>query len=383
MKKTVVSVLALVLVVSLSLVAFVACNDKDQPQKASNSEVLGTTVAVLASNAIGASSAAEDNADVNFNAGVNLEVGDNNELTVGSQLIAKGVGAAIKPVLQEMVDRVDNVLGENGIKVEKVESTLSDYTEKYAITITYTDEETGETKSGELALYVKLSEGAELEGKKDYTFDAKVTLVKKATEEGEKDDEIAVTSFSGKATFDTAKDAMVFALGASAGDKDTANAFANVKAYATAQGTVKIEMGAGASVVEGLGANASLSVEVGKLADGKYGAVVTAQGSADLTKFAELVGMTVPAGMNTVGAEFAATITVYANSQENAGEFALEGNIETTVKVPSIFGIIEGGTYKGTAAVSGKAVYDADKDEAVVGLNGKINFVKVEENENK
>lgn len=382
MKKTVVSVLALVLVVSLSLVAFVACNDKDQPQKASNSEVLGTTVAVLASNAVGASSAAEDNADVNFNAGVNLEVGDNNELTVGSQLIAKGVGAAIKPVLQEMVDRVDNVLGENGIKVEKVESTLSDYTEKYAITITYTDEETGETKSGELALYVKLSEGAELEGKKDYTFDAKVTLVKKATEEGEKDDEIAVTSFSGKATFDTAKDAMVFALGASAGDKDTANAFANVKAYATAQGTVKIEMGAGASVVEGLGANASLSVEVGKLADGKYGAVVTAQGSADLTKFAELVGMTVPAGMNTVGAEFTATINIYANSQENAGEFALEGNIETTVKVPSI-GIIEGGTYKGTAAVSGKAVYDADKDEAVVGLNGKINFVKVEENENK
>lgn len=368
MKKTVVSVLALVLVVSLSLVAFVACNDKDQPQKASNSEVLGTTVAVLASNAIGASSAAEDNADVNFNAGVNLTVGESGELSASSQLVAKGVGAAIKPVLQEMVDRVDNVLGENGIKVEKVESTLSDYTEKYAITITYTDEETGETKSGELALYVKLSEGAELEGKKDYTFDAKVTLVKKATEEGEKDDEIAVTSFSGKATFDTAKDAMVFALGASAGDKDTANAFANVKAYATAQGTVKIEMGAGAGISETLGANASLSVEIGKLANNKYGAIVTVQGSASV------------AGITSVA--FVANVNVYANSTDNAGEFALEGNIETTVKVPSI-GIIEGGTYKGTAAVSGKAVYDADKDEAVVGLNGKINFVKVEENENK
>ena len=44
MKKVAASVLALVLVVSLSLVAFVACNPKDS-KKASNAEVLGTTVA--------------------------------------------------------------------------------------------------------------------------------------------------------------------------------------------------------------------------------------------------------------------------------------------------------------------------------------------------
>ena len=85
MKKATVSILALVLVVSLSLVAFVACNPKDS-EKASNSEVLGTTVAVLASNmAGGASAAAEDNADVNFNAGVNIQVGDNNQLSEQKQ----------------------------------------------------------------------------------------------------------------------------------------------------------------------------------------------------------------------------------------------------------------------------------------------------------
>lgn len=309
MKKATVSILALVLVVSLSLVAFVACNPKDS-EKASNSEVLGTTVAVLASNmAGGASAAAEDNADVNFNAGVNIQVGDNNQLSLGAEAVA-----------------------------------------------------TGKEEVRELALYVKLSEGAELEGKKDYTFEAKVTYVKKATAEGEEDKEYAVTSFKGSATFDKAKDTTIFTLGASAGDDSTANAFANVKAYATAQGTVKIEMGAGAGISETLGASAGLSVEVGKLADGKYGAVVTANGSASVTGVASV--------------DFVATINVYANSQENAGEFVLNGNVKATV---SALGV----TYEGTANLTGKAVYDATKDEAVVGLNGTINFQKVENENNK
>lgn len=361
MKKATVSILALVLVVSLSLVAFVACNPKDS-EKASNSEVLGTTVAVLASNmAGGASAAAEDNADVNFNAGVNIQVGDNNQLSLGAEAVATGIGTTLKPMIQGMVDRLDTVLSENGIKVEKVESTDAEYTEKYSITITYVDA-TGKEEVRELALYVKLSEGAEIEGKKDYTFEAKVTYVKKATAEGEEDKEYAVASFSGKANFDTAKDTMIFTLGASAGDDSTANAFANVKAYATAQGTVKIEMGAGAGISETLGASAGLSVEVGKLADGKYGAVVTANGSASVTGVASV--------------DFVATINVYANSQENAGEFVLSGNVKATV---SALGV----TYEGTANLTGKAVYDATKDEAVVGLKGTINFQKVENENNK
>lgn len=355
MKKATVSILALVLVVSLSLVAFVACNPKDS-EKASNSEVLGTTVAVLASNmAGGASAAAEDNA------GVNIQVGDNNQLSLGAEAVATGIGTTLKPMIQGMVDRLDTVLSENGIKVEKVESTDAEYTEKYSITITYVDDATSKEEVRELALYVKLSEGAELEGKKDYTFEAKVTYVKKATVEGEEDKEYAVTSFKGSATFDKAKDTTIFTLGASAGDDSTASAFANVKAYATAQGTVKIEMGAGAGISETLGASAGLSVEVGKLADGKYGAVVTANGSASVTGVASV--------------DFVATINVYANSQENAGEFVLNGNVKATV---SALGV----TYEGTANLTGKAVYDATKDEAVVGLNGTINFQKVE-NQNK
>ena len=373
MKKTLVSVLALVLVVSLSLVAFVACNDKDDNKnaKVSNTEVLGTTVAVLASNAAGsASAAAEDDADVNFNAGVNLTVGDNNQLTLGSEVVAKGIATTLKPMIQTMVDRVDKVLGENGVKVEKVNSDDAEYTEKYSITITYVDEESGKESTRSLSLYVKLSAGAEIEGKTNYTFDAKVMWV------GADGKEVEVAAFSGEANFDKAKDAMIFTLGAKAGDEENVGAFANIKAYATAQGTVKIEMGAGASVTEGLGASANLSVEVGKLADGKYGAVVTAQGSADATELASKMNISVPAGIGSASIDFTATINVYANSQDNAGEFAITGSIETNIAIPVL------GKYKGTANLEGKAVYDADKDEAVVGLKGVINFTKVQE-ENK
>lgn len=357
MKKATVSILALVLVVSLSLVAFVACNPKDS-KKASNAEVLGTTVAVMASQMTGgATTAADDKADATFNAGVNLDVSNGASLSFGSELVAAGIGKALQPAIQSMVDKLDTVLNDNGIKVEKVDSNDAEYTEKYSISYTYVDEKTGKETTRELALYIKLSEGAELEGKKDYTFEAKVTYVKKATVEGEEDKEYAVTSFKGSATFDKAKDTTIFTLGASAGDDSTANAFANVKAYATAQGTVKIEMGAGAGISETLGASAGLSVEVGKLADGKYGAVVTANGSASVTGVASV--------------DFVATINVYANSQENAGEFVLNGNVKATV---SALGV----TYEGTANLTGKAVYDATKDEAVVGLNGAISFQKVE-----
>ena len=373
MKKTLVSVLALVLVVSLSLVAFVACNDKDDNKnaKVSNTEVLGTTVAVLASNAAGsASAAAEDDADVNFNAGVNLTVGENSQFALGSTFVANGVGAIVQPVLQTMVDRVDEVLGENGVKVEKVNSDDAEYTEKYSITITYVDEESSKESTRSLSLYVKLSAGAEIEGKTNYTFDAKVMWV------GADGKEVEVAAFHGEANFDKAKDAMIFTLGAKAGDEENVGAFANIKAYATAQGTVKIEMGAGASVTEGLGASANLSVEVGKLADGKYGAVVTAQGSADATELASKMNISVPAGIGSASIDFTATINVYANSQDNAGEFAITGSIETNIAIPVL------GKYKGTANLEGKAVYDADKDEAVVRLNGVINFTKVQE-ENK
>lgn len=204
MKKAIVSVLCVVLVLSLSVVAFVACDKNDKT--ASNSDVLGTAVAVAASQLGGASTAAED-ANDDFKAGINLNIGDDTaSLAAGATI--NGIGKAVTPIIESAVGKVDKFLGDNGISVNKVESDDKDFSEKFSITYTYVNDKTGESVTEELALYVKLSEGAELEGKKDYTFDAKVVKVVK--QEGKEDISITLASFSGQAKFDTDKDAMVF-----------------------------------------------------------------------------------------------------------------------------------------------------------------------------
>ena len=340
MKKFIASIVTLVLVLSLSLVALVACN-KDEDAKASNSEVLGTAVAVAAQYA-GASAATAAESEEGFNAGVNISIGDGDaSLTAGASV--KGLGALIAPVLENTINKVDLFLGENGISVAKVDSDDQNYSEKYAVTITYIDEETSETKTEEYALYVNLSEGAELEGKKDYTFDAKVVL-----------SQYAQFEFSGTATFDTSKDTMVFALGVEAG------ASASVKAWATKNGSIVVELGAGASDAESVGANATVSIELGKLSDNSYGAVLTVSGNATVAGY---------------GVDFTFVANVSANSADNADEFAINANLNANVTIPVI-------AYNATASLSGKALYDQAQDELQIGISGVANIVKAE-SENK
>lgn len=344
MKKFIASIVTLVLVLSLSLVALVACN-KDEDAKASNSEVLGTAVAVAAQYA-GASASTAAESEEGFDAGVNISIGDGDaSLTAGASV--KGLGALIAPVLENTINKVDLFLGENGISVAKVDSDDQNYSEKYAVTITYIDEETSETKTEEYALYVNLSEGAELEGKKDYTFDAKVVL-----------SQYAQFEFSGTATFDTSKDAMVFALGVEAG---AGTASASVKAWATKNGSIVVELGAGASDAESVGANATVSIELGKLSDNSYGAVLTVSGNATVAGY---------------GVDFTFVANVSANSADNAGEFAINANLNANGSLPVI------GTYNATASLSGKALYDQAQDELKIGISGVANIVKAE-SENK
>ena len=157
MKKTVIAILSVVLVLSLSMVALVACN-KDEA-KASNSEVLGTAVAGAAQSAMGnASSSATENTEDDFKAGVNLTVG-NSAIDLAASASVKGIGAAVQPVLEKTISQVDKFLGENGIKVEKVASDREGYTDKLAISGTYVDEETGDSKTYEYALYVGVQGG--------------------------------------------------------------------------------------------------------------------------------------------------------------------------------------------------------------------------------
>lgn len=367
MKKAVVVILTLALVMSLCI-AFVACDNDSDKQTASNSEVLGTAVAVATQFTTGMTAAeANDDANVNFNAGIDLSVEDNG-LGFDSSTVMTGIGTFVKPALQYAVNNVKNVLGENGITVSKVDNDNTDYDEKYQITITHIDEETAEETVEKLALYIKLtSDNGSVEGKTAYTFSAKVMYIVESDKEDVEDKEFEITSFSGSATFDDIKNAMIFDLGAGAGNEN-ASAFAGIKAYGTATGSVVVEMGAGAGITQTLGASVSLSVEVGKLADGKFGATVVAAGDVN---FGTLGGM-----------DFVATLNVYANNQDKAGEFVLNGTIEVTATTPSLGSLYQGGTYKGTATLTGKAVYDVDKDEAVLGLSGTLNFEKVEEENN-
>lgn len=346
MKKAIVSVLCVVLVLSLSVVAFVACDKNDKT--ASNSDVLGTAVAVAASQLGGASTAADESADVK--AGINLNVG-NDAASLAASATINGIGKMVSPIIENAVGQVDKFLGDNGISVNKVESDDKNYSEKFSITYTYVNDKTGESITEELALYVKLSEGAELEGKKDYTFDAKVERVVK--QEGKDDIKIELASFSGKATFDTDKDAMVFSFGA---DGTSASAFANLKAYSTKKGSIVLEMNAGAGISGTAAANASVSIELGK-ADNKYGAIVTVTGNTEAFGY---------------GASFTVIAKVSANSAEDASDFAISGSFDATIKLGAL------GDYNAKADLNGKAHYDVDSDSLQLRLDGNVTFAKVE-----
>ncbi len=359
MKKTVIAILSVILVLSLSMVALVACNNDNDADKASNTEVLGTAVAVAAQSAMdSASSSATDNTEDDFQAGVNLTVG-NGAIDLAAGATINGIGAAVKPVLEKTVAQVDQFLGENGIKVEKVASDREGYTDKLAISGTYVDEKTGESKTYEYALYVGVQGGDGIDGKKDYTFNALIVIPT--------DGEPLESAFSGTATYDKSKDTMIFNLSAGANTKDDyASAFAGVKAYATAKGTVVIELSASADVAATIGANASVSVEIGKLDENKYGAVVTVSGNATFAGY---------------GASFNVTANVYANSTEDAMDFDIDGKLEATVVVPESVPVV-GGTWKASADLKGKAKYVVKDDALEVGLNGNVTFAKVQE-ENK
>lgn len=345
MKKAIVSVLCVVLVLSLSVVAFVACDKNDKT--ASNSDVLGTAVAVAASQLGGASTAAED-ANDDFKAGINLNIG-NDAASLAAGATINGIGKAVTPIIESAVGKVDKFLGDNGISVNKVESDDKDFSEKFSITYTYVNDKTGESVTEELALYVKLSEGAELEGKKDYTFDAKVVK-----QEGKEDISITLASFSGQAKFDTDKDAMVFSFGA---DGASASAFANLKAYSTKKGSIVLEMNAGAGISGTATANASVSIELGK-ADNKYGAIVTVSGNTEAFGY---------------GASFTVIAKVSANSAEDASDFAISGSFDATIKLGAALG-----EYNAKADLNGKAHYDVESDSLQLGLNGNVTFAKVE-----
>lgn len=362
MKKTIIAILSVVLVLSLSVVALVACNKTEEKAQVSNSEVLGTAVAVAAQSLAGVSSETTEGSE-DFNAGINLTVGtDSIGMAAGAKI--NGIASVINPVINETVNRIDKFLGENGIKVEKVASDREGYTDKLAISGTYIDEETGESTTYEYALYVGVQGGDGIDGKKNYTFNALLVIPT--------DGDPLEYSFSGTATYDEAKDAMIFDLGAQTGSTNL-NALASAKAYATKSGNVVVELNASAGAWSTV-ANASISVELGKLAENTYGAVVRVNGTfATSGEESE----------DKSGAFFSVVLNVKANNAENAKDFDINGNFEASIAIPKVMPVVGGTTYKATADLSGKAHYVVEDDSLEVSLNGNVQFTQEKQEENK
>jgi hypothetical protein len=346
-------VLAVVLVVAMLATMLVACKDdkEDETAKASNAETLGTTAAVVA-NCIssGSASAAGDTESEQPEEGVNISFGAN------AGLVATGIGAAINATLKPSLDyivelgvgSVQNVAAEGAVKVEQA-ATCDDasFDVQYNITVTHYDNELEKDVVDSFKLYVD-ADGADINGTKDYHFTAKFVAV---VGEGEEASAKALLSFSGDCKYDSTIDGMKFIIAVDI----PGIAEASVSAYATKAGTIAINVNGNVlGTVE-----ADVTVELGKLADNKYGANVTV--SAGVAGYTAKVNVSVSGEKVTKVVE-EENVIVY--------QFVVNGNLE--IKTPEIASKI----YKVTATLAGTASYDVNADEFKVYLEGNANYVE-------
>lgn len=341
MKKKIFAVLLCVALIACLSVGLAACNkDKSEPAKASNAETLGTTVAMIANSAAGASaSAAEESATAE--AGVNLSFGTD-AASIAASAAFSGVSTYINSCLQYTVNSVETFVNENGVKVETLAKDNaefvadSDYTIK--VSVTYTDEK--ENAVTDVYLVTVDTNGADIEGKTSFDFTVKV--ISPAKEEGKED--VELLSVSGTATYSEDVDGLKFGFGADLGVID-----ANVSAYATKEGTIAVVLNAKAGAL-GAGVSASVNVELGKLADNKYGADVTVVAAASV------LNNNVTATVN---------VSVIAEKAETTHDFAVNGKVAVKIE-PSV----GSNNYVVSATISGNATYNSEKDEYVVSATG-------------
>lgn len=348
MKKAVVTIIALALVLSLSMV-FVACdnNDNSTPETASNTEVLGTAVAMAAQFTGAATSAASEpeNDTTTFNAGVELTFNGDTVLSggVSAAFDLLGVDEMIADYLDECVNSISQFVGENNVKVELTDDN------NILVTLTYTNEETGEQESKTYTVSVNIEEEGKTVESNEYTFT--LTL---------KDGDNELASFGGEAKYDAEKKAteFTFAIG-----NNTVSANLAFKAYATTNGGIHVEIGSNAFDI----ADAKIEIELGKFDDGSYGAKVVVAfglGQEDGTRV-----------------DLVVTLNVNGNYNAENKSFKVSGKLEGTAVTQDYevwLMIVKGGTYTLTCDLNGEARYDSDADSFEVALKGDVNVAKVE-----
>ena len=264
MKKKILAILLVVSMVAALAVGLTACNkDKSNaPAKADNAETLGTAIAVaMNSSAAGTASAADDNKNVDP------------YFTINGISEIPGIGdlanLATKEIAEELNEYVNNAqayIKDHSVEVEITSSDKDGYNYKMLVTVTYKDAE-GKDVSDVSTIYInakKIKDGevteedADINGKEDYVFEAKVAH-----------GEANLVEIKGTCEYDKEKDTMVFKFGAGVG-VEVDNVGAKVTAYANEKGGVVVEVNVGVDNA----CKVNVKVELGKISDTETGAKV-------------------------------------------------------------------------------------------------------------
>lgn len=259
MKKKILAILLVVSMVAALAVGLTACNkDKSTaPAKADNAETLGTAIAVaMNSSAAGTASAeGDENVDPSF--------------TINGIGAIPGISAAtdeLAKYLNEYVNNAKAYIKDHSVEVEITSSDKDGYNYKMLVTVTYKDAE-GKDVSDVSTIYInakKIKDGevteedADINGKEDYVFEAKVAH-----------GEANLVEIKGTCEYDKEKDTMVFKFGSDVG-VEVDNVGVKVTAYANEKGGVVVEVNVGVDNA----CKVNVKVELGKISDTETGAKV-------------------------------------------------------------------------------------------------------------
>lgn len=256
MKKKILAILLVVSMVAALAVGLTACNKdkKTAPAKANNAETLGTAIAVAMNSSAAGTASAEGDENVDPYFTINGIPG----ISLATNEIAK--------YLNEYVNNAKAYIRNHDVKVDVSASDKEGFNFKMTMTVTYKDAE-GNEHAEESVIYInakKIKDGkvteedADINGKEDYAFEAKVAH-----------GEANLVEIKGTCTYDKEKDTMVFAFGAGTGLK-VDGVGVNVKAWSNDNGGVVVEVNVGVDNA----CKVNVKVELGKISDTETGAKV-------------------------------------------------------------------------------------------------------------
>ena len=348
MKKKILAILLVVSMVAALAVGLTACNKdkKTAPAKADNAETLGTAIAV-AMNSSAAGTASTDG-EGNKNDGPSFTI---NGIPSFGEVVNKKVNSAtdeLAKYLNEYVNNAKAYIKDHNVDVKVEKSDKEGFNFKMTMTVTYKNAK-GEDVIEESVIYInakKIKDGevskedADINGKEDYAFEAKVAH-----------GEANLVEIKGTCTYDKEKDTMVFKFGSDVG-VEVDNVGVKVTAYANEKGGVVVEVNVGVEK----SCKVNVKVELGKISDTETGAKV----------YVDVV-------VGAVGKELV-KVNVVANVVSNANATNLDKN-DFAINGTAV--VIVAGSANVNVDISGVAKYvpgepEVENGKYVVQVNGNV-----------